>query len=263
MMKKRKIPYSPIKRPVSFYRIVKSQKIKIVTTRFTLYLFTILLMLFSGISTALAVQSSSGMVTHISGAVSYTSQDNQTPASLGPFMKLYDGDRVILEQGARLQLIFFTSGRKETWDGPADFFIGQSESRTQKEKGVPPKVSSLPDVVTKEVRRIAKIVDPSRMQKTGAKIVRGTPDDDKSEEPLPSVELDESEERELNLARNTYKTLVKDTSANDITPELFLFSVLADFDQFSEMKELIDLMKKKQPGNPTINQLNEWMEDQM
>lgn len=221
------------------------------------------LLSFSVIPLSFSAQDSSGMVTQISGSVLYISQGETDTAKLGAFMKLYDGDKVVLEPGSRLQLIFFDSGRKETWDGPAQFVIGQSESLAEKEKGAPPKVSSMPDVVTKEVRRIAKIVDPSRMQTAGAKIVRGSPGDDKNEEPLPTVELDESEERELNLARNTYKMLLEDAEKNDITPELFLFSVLADFDQFGEMKELIDQMKKKQPENPTINQLDEWMEDQM
>ena len=57
--------------------------------------------------------------------------------------------------------------------------------------------------------------------------------------------------------------LLDNSSKNDITPELFLFSVLADYDQFLEMSKLIETMNKKQPDNSTTRELTLWLEKQM
>ncbi|MCP4023117.1 MAG: hypothetical protein GY729_14845 [Desulfobacteraceae bacterium] len=226
-------------------------------------LFLITFILFVSTSLAMASPKPSGMITQISGSASYVDIKTSQGAPLKPFMKLYEGDKVTLEDKAQVQLILFANGSKSTWKGPVTFVVKKTKAVPVGNTAYKPTVSSMPDVVTKEVRRIAKIVDPSRMQKAGAQVVRGNETESTQEEPLPSVELDPSEEREINLARNTYDSLIKESAKNDITPELFLFSVLADYDQFKEMGTLINTMRKKQPENPTIRQLEVWLEEQM
>lgn len=204
-----------------------------------------------------------GMVTQVSGTARWLDQAGNKTSSLKPFVKFSKGDTLTLEAGAGLQLIFFANGRKETWKGPASLIIDSEGTIAGDQGNSVPQVSSLPEVVTTEVRRISKTIDISRMQTAGSVIIRGQSSSTGKEEPLPPVELDASEMRELNLAKNTYQNILKETAPDDITPELFLFSVLADYDQFTEMKDLIGIMKKKQPENPAIDQLTRWLEDQM
>ena len=63
-------------------------------------------------------------------------------------------------------------------------------------------------------------------------------------------------------ARQTYKTMLKTTQPDDITPELYLYSELAEWGQYREMLGLIETMRKKQPGNKEIDSLIDWMYDQ-
>ncbi len=226
---------------------------------FVLFFFTIVLA--AGIAAeCFSSTSSFGMVTLLTGPAFYSNAEKINQEKLAPFMKLYEGDTVTLGEGASLQLIAFATGRKEDWHGPAVFTIDVEKGCMTKDPENQPKISFMPEVVTNEVRRISNIIDPSRVQKAGAVIVRGTTDQEtKSIEP---VAPDAGEKREINLAKNTYHSLLKESDPSDITPELFLFSVLADFDQYDEMDQLIAVMKNKQPGNPTIGRLTEWLENQ-
>lgn len=201
-----------------------------------------------------------GMVTLLQGQAWYAGAGKKEKEPLSAFMKIYIGDSVTLDAGSTIQLIDFDSGRKETWQGPAVLSIDREKGALAVNSSHQPEVSEMPDVVAREVRRISKIIDPSALQKAGAKIVRGSSDTET--EQVAPVALDVSEERELNLARTTYQSLLKQTGASDITPELFLFSVLADYDQYDEMMGLIEVMKQKQPGNPTIDRLTSWVESQ-
>ncbi len=53
--------------------------------------------------------------------------------------------------------------------------------------------------------------------------------------------------------------MIKKLPADDVTAELFLFSVLSDYGQFSEMKKLLEIMRKKQPDNENIVLLAKWL----
>ena len=204
-----------------------------------------------------------GMITQVSGKVSYIHNKTKQASQPESFMKIYKGDKIILEPDSRLMLVFFKSGRKETWEGPASFYLDTLNTVAIDQKNAEPKITSLPAIVTSEIRRVSKIVNTSRLQTSGAVIVRGQENKDESAESIPAVQLDASEEKEIDSAKNTYKMLLDNSSKNDITPELFLFSVLADYDQFKEMYGLIDTMNKKQPDNSTTRELTLWLEKQM
>ncbi len=75
--------------------------------------------------------------------------------------------------------------------------------------------------------------------------------------------LDDEEKEAVNAAKETYKALVESSDKDDITPELFLFSFLAEYDRFDDMKSLIKTMRMKQPENKEINRLEKWLNDQI
>ncbi len=229
-------------------------------TKIIWHAFVLILVLLPAVSGTKASASSFGMVTMLTGTAFYGHSGKPAQDRLETFMKLYDGDTVILEKGAVLQLVVFASGRKENWNGPAVLTIDNEEGCVAADPEKQPGITFMPEVVANEVRRMSHIIDPSKVQKAGASIIRGG--EVRQEDLIEPVEPDTGEKREINLAKNTYQALLKESGPSDITPELFLFSVLADFDQYDEMDQLIEVMKDKQPGNPTISQLTEWLAGQ-
>lgn len=212
-----------------------------------------------------AAQEDVGMVTRLSGeAVYWGAADHGKSSSAQAFMKVRDGDFFKLQAGCTLQFIIFEQGQKETWQGPVSFqltsFGGQIKSNGDTpQKG--PIVSKVPLAITKEVKRVAAMVDVSKLYKVGAFQVRGNKSD-VPEQPLESVVLSSEELKDLEQARNTYSTMTKHLDPHDITSELYLFSVMADFDQYPEMDKLIALMRKKQPENKNIDELEIWLKEQ-
>jgi len=214
--------------------------------------------------TALAVQPDIGMVIRLTGKVMYWHEGaEQKPLKVQTFMKVRKNDHFNLSPHGVVQLVYFSTGRKETWTGPGSFRVGESRSEAV---GVPgssgePKVISLPTAVIDEVRRVSPLVDPSRLHRSGGAQVRGNIDPEKAQ-PLESIELTEEEKEEVEAARETYRSLLDKVDTGDIMPELYLFSVLADYDQFQPMKDLIGKMRIKQPDNAGIDRLEQWLVEQ-
>ena len=49
-------------------------------------------------------------------------------------------------------------------------------------------------------------------------------------------------------------------AADDITPELYLYSVLQDFLLYDDMKPVVDEMSKRQPANAEVQELAAWVQ---
>jgi len=76
-----------------------------------------------------------GIVTQLSGDVTYRNEEYQkTPEKAQAFMKIVQGDYFQLEVKAIVQLVYFRSGRKETWKGPSAFIAGEVQSQVKSEK---------------------------------------------------------------------------------------------------------------------------------
>jgi hypothetical protein len=56
--------------------------------------------------------------------------------------------------------------------------------------------------------------------------------------------------------------LRKQANADDITPELTLLGVLADYEQHEEMERVIKDAMKIQPDNQVLKELDEWVKTQ-
>jgi len=209
-----------------------------------------------------------GMITMLKGEITYWNtivKEKEKPAQ--GFMKVRPDDEFKLASNSELQLIFFSTGRKEIWKGPAELKLSESMGKltgaNQKSNNL--QVIKLPAAVVNEIRRVSPLIDPTKLHRSGAFAIRGV----NAMEPIPieklslkSASLDIEEKEEINAVKQTYKTLVISSSSDDITPELYLFSVLADYDQFEDIKQLIIKMKEKQPDNPGVEQLVQWLRDQ-
>ena len=231
------------------------------TLKFVFTVLTIVLLMFgTGVEAGLTLPDV-GMVTMLDGPVTYTDgQGQKKPAQ--SFMKIRTNDRFILTADSSIQLVFFGDGRKETWKGPLSLMIGDKNAfaeGTRDNKG--PEIQAMPESIASEVRRVAALIDSARLQRTGSVTVRGKAGEDQG--PIESMSLSSQENQVIEKARARYEEMLKETGAHDITAELYFFSVLADYDQFDQMKELITVMRGKQPDNSQIDLLSEWLNKQI
>lgn len=192
---------------------------------------------------ASAQSSDVGLVNQLSGDVSYAGQTG-TQSKAQPFMKVREGDRFTLASGAQLRLVYFNGSRQETWKGPASFKAGmqQSESISGQAAGA----SQLPSGVAQKIAQVPNLVQIAKLGRSGGIAVRGGGKPGR---------LSSEQQAEVNQAKGIYAQMRKDASAEDITPELYFYSVLQDHLLYDEMKLVTDEMLKRQPGNREVQEL--------
>jgi hypothetical protein len=184
-----------------------------------------------------------GLVNQVAGEVTYASSGGQ-PRRAQAFMKVRQGDRFSVPAGALARLVYFEGGRQETWKGPAAFTVGTGASKAA--TGAP-EVAMLPGVVPVKMAKLPEMVQAARL---GGITVRGAPP-----RPQPTAE----EQAELVAARDTYRTLRGSASDDDVTPELFLLTVLQEHGRYAEMPALLDAMAKRQPLSPEMQEFAAWV----
>jgi hypothetical protein len=201
-----------------------------------------------------------GIITQLSGGVTYRNEEYQkTPEKAQAFMKILQGDYFQLEAKAMVQLVYFRSGRKETWKGPAAFIAGEVQSQVKSEKGIQaqPEVKILPVGVSEGMRRVPVLLRRAGLSRSGIMQVRGP-----GESFQKSKELSEEKQKEIAMAKENYRNLRNQTKNDDLTPELYLLGILANYDQFEEMEKVIKDALKKQPDNEVLKKLEEWVQTQ-
>lgn len=197
-----------------------------------------------------------GLVTKLSGQITYVNKLYQeTPAEAQAFMKIRRGDRFQLQAGALTQLVYFLGGRQETWKGPATFTVGDSQSNPQTQ--AQPTVRILPAGTIQGVRRIPVLLRRTGLSRPGAGLIRGGVD-----KPPTAIALTQEEKAQIAAAKETYRSLRNQTHPGDITPELYLLGILTDYEQYSEMGEVIEEALRRQPDNDILKELREWVHTQ-
>ena len=184
-----------------------------------------------------------GLLNHLSGDVSYAStgaKDSKAQA----FMKVRQGDRFNVPAGAQLRVVYFNGGRQETWKGPASFKAGAQKS--DPESGQPADVTQMPAGVPQKIAQVPELVQIAKLGRSGGIAVRGGGKPGR----LSAEQL-----AEVSQAKATYAQLRKGATAEDITPELYLYSVLQDHLLYEDMKTVTDEMVKRQPGNAEVKEL--------
>ena len=177
-----------------------------------------------------ATAADTGFATQVAGTVAFK---DGTP--LAVFAKLRSGDVLLLKPGAKLQLVYFASGRQETWGSPCTLAIGERESTAREcpEAGVkvlPPLVLSAllntPDLIT-DIRNRSGMV---RVRAFGAK-------------------------EQLSAAETQYRSLREQAAPDDITPELYLFSRQWALQETRAMADTLASMEQRQPNSPDVASL--------
>ncbi len=166
------------------------------------------------------------MLTQVSGDVSIVAEGAKRAAV--PFLKLATGDRLVIANGARVQMVYFGNGRQEVWKGGAQIDVGGLESKGNGK----PEVTQLPTLV---VNQLAKTPAAGQQGKTGMIRTRNLPNPDAAEH-----------------LEKQYKELKAGSSAEDTTPEIFLLSGLVEQKNFTRARELLASLGGKPGYQPVV-----------
>jgi hypothetical protein len=193
-----------------------------------------------------AAADDAGLINHLAGDISYSSAG--TTAKARPFMKIRAGDRFTVPAGAQIRVVYFDGGRQESFSGPAAFTAGAKQSSVQ--SGSQPQVTVLPSGVSQKISQTPELIQIAKLGRSGGVAVRGTGRD---------VRLTPAQEAEVRQARQTYEQLRKSAAADDITPELYLYSVLQDHLLYDDMKQVVSEMQKRQPKSQDVAAMVEYV----
>jgi hypothetical protein len=200
-----------------------------------------------GASLAQAQGADVGLVNLLSGDVAYAS-DGAAGGKAQPFMKVRQGDRFTVPAGAQVRVVYFQGGRQETWKGPAAFKAGAQAGEAS--NGKPSDVTTLPSTVPQRIAQVPELIQIAKLGRSGGVAVRGAGRPPK---------LTAEQQAEVKTAREIYGKLRTQSAADDITPELYLYSVLQDFLLYDDMKPVVDEMTKRQPTNTEVQELAAWV----
>lgn len=191
-------------------------------------------------------QADVGLVNQLAGDVNYQSEGAQASKARA-FMKVRQGDRFTVPAGAQVRVVYFQGGRQETWKGPAAFRAGEKASEGA--NGTP-EVTTLPSGVPQKIAQVPELMQIAKLGRSGGVAVRGS---------AKAPRLTAEQQAEIASARDTYKKLRSASPADDITPELYLYSVLQDYLLYTDMRPVVEEMAKRQPGNADVAELVSWV----
>jgi hypothetical protein len=192
-----------------------------------------------------------GLVNQLSGDVAYASQGG-TQSKAQAFMKVRQGDRFTLPAGAQLRLVYFNGSRQETWKGPASFKAGAQQSDAL--SGQAAETAQLPSGVAQKIAQVPNLVQIAKLGRSGGIAVRGGGKPGR---------LSSEQQAEVTQAKTNYTQMRQKASAEDITPELYYYSVLQDHLLYSDMKAVTDEMLKRQPNNAEAQELAAYVKSRL
>ncbi|MCF8199878.1 MAG: hypothetical protein K9J42_14025 [Sulfuritalea sp.] len=153
--------------------------------------------------------------------------DGSTQVPLEAFVKLKSGDQLALEDTSRLQVVYFKTGRQETWSGPGRLKMAVAEGRAE---DLPtPQIKMLPLVMVKQLARTPSLDSQGR---GGVTRLRAIASDD------AIAKLDA-----------TYRELKNTAQSGDLGPEMYLLSGLFEMRELDRVEALLGELQRAQPKN--------------
>ncbi len=185
-----------------------------------------------------------GVINHLAGLVTVTNGVGTSKAHA--YMNINAGDRFDVPAGVVVKVAYFQSGRQETFEGPVSFVVGASQSILR--RGSAPLVTTLPSGVSQKISQTQDLVQIAKLGTAGS-----------LQPSMRELRLTPQQQAEVREARAVYAKLRAETPADDITPELYLYSVLQDHLLYNEMRGVVAEMGKRQPGNRDVAVLAEYV----
>lgn len=192
-------------------------------------------------------QADVGIVNQLAGDVTYTTSSDNTARKIQPYARIRHGDKISVGSGGEIRISYFSASRQEAWKGAAAFVATSTGGELL--KGNKPEVKALPAVVSQKLARVPELMNTSRI---GGVVVRSL-----------SVQQDRAQRyREVADAMSAYETMRAQSAENDVTPELYLMSVLIDNEMYADLKSVVQEIQKRQPNNAEVRQFANWALEQ-
>lgn len=175
-----------------------------------------------GVAAAHAANVDVALVTALEGSVTRVAE--QGPQAVDNFVKLKEGDVLALAKDARLQVVYFSGGRQETWSGAGKLEVARSESKASSGLSAP-QVRQLPAVMVRQIARTPALDSHGRGGVTRLRSI-ATP------EAIAKVE-------------ENYAKLRSETPADDLNPEFYRLSGLFELRQLDQVERILaDLQRQ-------------------
>jgi hypothetical protein len=188
-----------------------------------------------------------GLVNQLSGDVSYQA-GNSAALKATAFMKIRDGDKFIVPEGAVVRVVYFDGGRQEVWKGPASFKAGSKQGEAVSGKV---EVSQIPGGAAPKLAQTSEVLQIAKLGRAGGVTVRGVKKD--------LTGLPAAQQAEVAQAKKTYESWKTSAGADDITPEMYYYTVLQDYMLYDEMRQVVKTMQDKQPRSQVVAELAAWV----
>jgi hypothetical protein len=154
-------------------------------------------------------------------------QADPAPQPVETFVKLNDGDQVSLAQGSKLQVVYFETGRQETWSGPGSLLLGYREGKSSGMAA--PEVKQQPLVLTRQLARTPALDGQSRGGVTRLRAIQTT-------DAVARIE-------------KTYQDLRVKADHDDLSPEMYLLSGLFEMRELDRVEKLLGDLQQDWPKN--------------
>jgi hypothetical protein len=221
------------------------------------------------VAAAALAQSSSpdvGLVTKLTGKATYWNKEEKKPGQVQAFMKVRQGDQFKVAKDSAMTLLFFASGRQETWKGPAALKAGDAASEAKGGKNAAaPEVKMMPTAAIKMIAAAPFI--PARVGATP--VMEKAPGRSGAIQTMapvckvpPKGPSPEEARKAIKQAQVVYRDLKKKAGPGDFTPELYFLGVMAKNCQYAEMNKILDKLLQKKPGDPALNKMKSWVRTQ-
>ncbi|MFI5355183.1 MAG: hypothetical protein ACHQX0_06190 [Desulfobaccales bacterium] len=203
-----------------------------------------------------------GLVTGLTGEVSYWNEaEKEQPARAEAFMKVRQGDRFKLSENGVLKVLYFNTGRQETWKGPRLLTAGAGAS--QAEGGGEPAVEMVSVKVARQMGTAPLPLPRSSLQYAGVIRTMGGDRQPPSGGPAPRSGSRDEAKREIAEAHKVYQEWRHRAEAADYAPEMYLLGILAENGQYREMDRLLTKMLGQKSGDPVLKGLQTWVRTQV
>lgn len=193
--------------------------------RFLLAAVQLMCVIFSSSSLMAHAAGDVALVTALQGKVSRVSIAR--PDSVEAFVKLKEGDVLKLEKDARIRLVYFDSGRQESWSGEGRLEIAVTES-----KGIglaAPEVKLLPAVLVKQIAKTPTLDSQGRAGVTRLRAIGTT--------------------NTLGALEAEYDRMRAAGGGKDLNAEIYLLSGLFELRELDRVENLINEIEARQKDN--------------
>jgi hypothetical protein len=149
------------------------------------------------------------------------------PGNLEAFVKLKEGDVLKLDKGSGIRLVYFESGRQESWSGEGKLEIAVTESKSSGLAA--PEVKILPAILVKQIAKTPALDSQGRAGVTRLRAIG-------SANTVAKLEAD-------------YERMRAESGGKDLNAEIYLLAGLFELRELDRVEAVINELQVSQKDN--------------